>query len=197
MDFFAKPITANPNATAETLVKKQVSWNHGLKGCYSEVSIKRISEGLKNSPAFQAAIADPAYKKKQSEITKNSEAVRIARLASRAKAEATKRLPGGYYDRRRAEALAKGRKPRVTVSRKTGAKLGRPAKPKQPKQPRQLQGEKGGKGLREGVAMGTPLMTPEGLFASRAEYIRFTGLTGASISQRIRKYPEHYFYLEV
>lgn len=35
MDFFATPITNNPNATSETLVKQRVNWAKGLKGCFA------------------------------------------------------------------------------------------------------------------------------------------------------------------
>lgn len=96
MDFFAKPIVANPNATSETLVKQRLSWNAGLKGCFSNETRAKISESLKNSSKLQQVMADPEYRKRQREITKNSEAVRIARLESRSKAEATKQA-NGYY----------------------------------------------------------------------------------------------------
>lgn len=177
MNLFKTKMTAIDDSRVTICKSTQVSWNHGLKNPYNKETLKKISEGVKNGKRAELNSC-PIFRQRQSEITKNSEAVRIARLESRAKAEATKKLPGGYYDRRSAKAVVKDKTP------------------KQPRQPKVIKEPKNGKGLREGVAMGTPLMTPEGLFASRAEYIRFTGLTGASISQRIRKYPQHYFYLD-
>jgi hypothetical protein len=42
MNFF-QPIQDNPNASAETLVKKRVSWNKGLTNCFSEEARAKIS----------------------------------------------------------------------------------------------------------------------------------------------------------
>ena len=154
---------------------KRVSWNKGKKDCFSEETLKKISEGVRNSGRLSLN-DDPQWRKRQSEILKNSEAARIAREKSRAKAEATKRLPGGYYDQLTEKKQAKTEKKQAKT--------------------RKLQGAKGGKGNRKGVPIGTPLMTPDGLFESRAAYIRFTGLTGATISERIKKYPQQYFYVE-
>lgn len=97
MNFFQQA-SANPNATAETLQKERISWNKGLKGCFSDETRQRISQVLKNHQHRQAVYADEGYRNRQRDILKNSEAARVARLASRAKAEETKRK-NGYYDR--------------------------------------------------------------------------------------------------
>lgn len=154
---------------------KRVSWNKGKKGCFNEETLKKISEGVRNSGRLSLN-HDLHWRKRQSEIMKNSEAARIAREKSRDKAEATKRLPGGYYDQLEEKKKAKTEKKKAKT--------------------RKLQGDKGGKGNRKGVPIGTPLMTPDGLFESRAAYIRFTGLSGATISGRIKNYPQQYFYVE-
>jgi len=64
MDFFATPITTNPNATAETIERKHTIWNKGLKGLqyHTEESRRRLAEaqrGRKVSEETRAKISGP------------------------------------------------------------------------------------------------------------------------------------------
>ena len=100
MDLFKTKMTAVDDTRVTTVERKRVSWNHGLKGCFSDDTLKLISERLKNHEHRQAINKDPEWRQRQSEITKHIEAVRLARIGSRAKAEATKRA-NGYYDHKK------------------------------------------------------------------------------------------------
>ena len=199
MNFF-QPIIENPNASAETLEKKRISWNKGLslkeKGIIvHQETLDKISKAHKGkiiSLTTRAKLRDANLGKKANDETRaKQKATAKKRNYSPemiAKFTTSKPLrlmtPNGLFPSIKAVCEASG-KCEDTI-RKWIKKW--PEHYYYPDRPTDF--------FQTRTKAGTPFMTPIGLFKTRASYAKFSGLNPTTVERRAKNHPTEYYYIK-
>lgn len=200
MNFF-QPIIANPNATYETLEKKRVAWNSGLRGADICKLSDETKSKLKGKKAWNKGIChlNDSAKKRISEASKANKQKDLGRYdrtdeikdKTRQKSSIPVMTPDGIFPSKGDAADYYG------VHRNNFGKWMK----KWPDQYFALE-ERNNKGNstkgpnRKGGRVSKAIMTPNGLInGGIQEIMKLSGRPYATVWWWIQRYPEHYYYI--
>lgn len=197
MNFFAK-VTKPSKGTQETLVKERVGWSKGLKGFFAHTeehrahmreTMKGKNVGRVRSPETLAKLAakTAAYYATHSGTMKGKKHSKETRALMSAQRTG---LKASAETLAKKSASMKGKNVGKTHTAEARAKMSAAQKGKpKPKWSAEAR-------ARFSASKGTPVMTPHGLFPSIRAVAEASGRDGSTVRTWLRKFPEHYFYLD-
>jgi hypothetical protein len=199
MNFFT-PVTKPSLGTQETMVKERVGWSKGLKGLYAHTeehrakmsrAMKGVNKGRVKSPETLAKLAanKAAYYATHSGTMKGKKHSEESRAKMVLTRSVVKPMLGKKHTAEviaKMSAIKKGKKHTAESRAKMSATQKGKPKPKWSAESR----------ARFSASKATPVMTPHGLFPSIRAVAEASGRDGSTVRTWLRKFPEHYFYLD-